>query len=183
MCLYIFIHYHWENNSGSQKYWITWGFIWFFNLNSLFLQIFSLQNFWFVVTHFTFFLLINCHLFKSLKHSIGWICFLLCWCYCIGFPLFSIIVNLSANFSIMFKSFSVMLTSANPFSLPVTVSECLKKHETYSQQGWAWLPFSKNHGILSTVPNPKNEMVKYFRYYQHFVIMYISPHQWLLDQV
>ena len=50
-------------------------------------------------------------------------------------------------------------------------------------QGWAWLPFSKYHGMFSTVPILNNEMLNYFRYYPIFMIVLISPHQWLLDQV
>ena len=37
------------------------------------------------------------------------------------------------------------------------------EHPSYSVsfgawQGWAWLPFSKNHGMLSILPKPKYEM-------------------------
>ena len=44
-----------------------------------------------------------------------------------------------------------------------------------SYQGWASVPFPKNHRMFSTVPIPNNELIGYFRYYSNFVIKKNPP--------
>ena len=49
------------------------------------------------------------------------------------------------------------------------------KPKSQKYQGWAGLPFLKNHGMLSTVLILNNEMDNYFRFYPNLVVLYISP--------